>query len=544
MNILRKCIIFLCLLAANFPVCANEENAEFVSYEKFGAKGDGKHDDQLAIAAAHDFANSADLPVKVKNNARYYIGGGKRVINIMTDTDFGTAQFIIDDRKVKDRRKPVFAVKSRLKSYSLKGLTSLYKHQTKLPVQLKERALVQLNNGKIRRFIRYGVNANKGTTQNDIIIVNKDGSIDKSTPLVWDFEVITSNIARPIDQEQLVIKGGVFTTIANAEPGAHQYYARNMQITRSNVLISDLTHKVIEPKVPHSFPYSGFITISGCCNVTVQNCVLTGRKVYKTVKPNSRSTSTGTYDISVNRSANIKFINCSQTNDILDRQYWGIMGSNFCKNLEYDRCKLSRFDAHCGVYNATIRNSILRTISVTGFGNLLVENSTVYSRDFIVLRQDYGSFWNGNITIRNCMQIPPGSASNIPNVIGGRHIAEHFFGYTCVMPQNILIDGLNVRDNRHPRKYSGPALLANFNSGYLQNKKYSEPYPTVKPRQITVKKFITASGKRFILSSNKNMFKKVKLIDEDKKQRARERGRMQKDMQNSNRSGKKASGKK
>ena len=526
MNILRKCIIFLCLLAANFPACANEENAEFVSYEKFGAKGDGKTDDQLAIAAAHDFANSAKLPVKVKNNARYYIGGGKRVITIMTDTDFGTAKFIIDDRKVKDRRKPVFAVKSRLKGYSLKGLNSLYKHQTQLPLQLKERSLVQLNNGKIRRFIRYGVNANKGTSQNDIIIVNKDGSIDKSTPLVWDFEEITSNTVNPIDKKQLVIRGGVFTTIANAEPGAHQYYARNMQITRSNVLVSGLVHKVVEPNMPHSFPYSGFITISGCCNVTVQDCVFTGRKVYKTVKPNSKSTSTGTYDISVRRAANIKFINCSQTNDIFDTQYWGIMGSNFCKNLEYDRCKLSRFDAHCGVYNATIRNSILRTISVTGFGNLLVENSTVYGRDFIVLRQDYGSFWRGNIIIRNSTFIPSaGKKINSASIISGRHQDMHFFGYTCHLPEKVLIDGLTIRDGNHTPRYKGVSIFSEFNKNYLKNRKYKEIYPAVKPKEVTVKNMTSASNKRYSLSPNKYMFKGVKLVDEVRKQQAKARSR-------------------
>ena len=529
MNILRKCIIFLCLLAANFPACANEENAEFVSYEKFGAKGDGKHDDQLAIAAAHDFANSAKLPVKVKNNATYYIGGGSRVINIMTDTDFGKAQFIIDDRRVKNRKKPVFAVKSRLKSYSLKDLTSLYKHQTKLPVLLKEKSLIQLNNGKIKRFIRYGVNANKGANQNDIIIVNKDGSIDKSTPLVWDFEEITSNTVRPIDTKQLKIRGGIFTTIANAEPGAHQYYARNMQITRSNVLVSGLVHKVIEPEAAHSFPYSGFITISGCCNVTVQDCVFTGRKVYKTVKPNSRSTSTGTYDISLNRAVNIKFINCSQTNDIFDTQYWGIMGSNFCKNLEYDRCRLSRFDAHCGVYNATIRNSALRTISVTGYGKLLVEKSTVYGRYFITLRQDYGSFWRGDVIIRNCTFIPsPGRKISNTAIIGGYHNDHHNFGYICSLPANIFIDGLDVRDGNHAKNYKGVNVFSVFNSNYIKNKKYKELYPITKPKQVVSKKFTCASGKYLSLSSNKAMFRGVKFSDEARKKRAKEYSQQQK----------------
>ena len=521
----KKCIV-LCWAVCGIWCGADNGETEFVSYEKFGAKGDGKTDDQLAIAAAHDFANSAKLPVKVKANARYYIGGGNRVITIMTDTDFGNAEFTIDDTRVKDRSRPIFTVKSRLKGTDLKELTSLYRHQTRLPVLIKSDSLLVLYNDKVKRFIRYGVNANGGAPQTDVIIVSKDGTISKDTPLAWDFEKITRCKVLPIDKKQLIIKGGVFTTIANQEPGAHKYYARNMQIRRSNVLISGMTHKVIEPDKPHSFPYSGFISISECCNITVQDCVLSGRKVYKTVKPNSKSITTGTYDISIGRAANIKFINCSQTNDMLDARYWGIMGSNYCKNLEYDRCRLSRFDAHCGVYNATIRNSILRSISVTGYGRLLVENTTVYGGNFIVLRRDYGSFWRGNIVIRNSKFIPSaGKKINQAAVINGYHQDDHHFGYTCYMPEKIFIDGLTVRDGNHSYKYKGVSIFSDFNSNYLKNKKYKEVYPSVKPQEVTVKNLTSASNKRYDLSPNRVMFKGVKLIDEARKQQNKTAGK-------------------
>ena len=92
----------------------------------------------IGQAAEFDYAGTQAC-LALKEEGYEVILVNSNPATIMTDTDFGTAQFIIDDRKVKDRRKPVFAVKSRLKSYSLKGLTSLYKHQTRLPVQLKER---------------------------------------------------------------------------------------------------------------------------------------------------------------------------------------------------------------------------------------------------------------------------------------------------------------------------------------------------------------------------------------------------------------------
>ena len=37
----------------------------FVTYEQFGAKGDGVTDDAAAIKAAHDYANEQNLPVRV-----------------------------------------------------------------------------------------------------------------------------------------------------------------------------------------------------------------------------------------------------------------------------------------------------------------------------------------------------------------------------------------------------------------------------------------------------------------------------------------------
>ena len=44
-----------------------------VSYEDFGAVGDGKTDDFDAIARAHAYANENNLEVKVRGKT-YYIG--------------------------------------------------------------------------------------------------------------------------------------------------------------------------------------------------------------------------------------------------------------------------------------------------------------------------------------------------------------------------------------------------------------------------------------------------------------------------------------
>ena len=75
---------------------------KYVTYEEFGAKGDGVTEDFAAIKAAHDYANEHGLPVKAKDGATYYIhdtriDGVVSEITVRTDTDWGKAEFIIDD---------------------------------------------------------------------------------------------------------------------------------------------------------------------------------------------------------------------------------------------------------------------------------------------------------------------------------------------------------------------------------------------------------------------------------------------------------------
>ena len=86
------------------------KNTGRVRYSDFGAKGDGKTDDIDAIAATHAFANLHGLMVKSDEGATYYIGGKERIAVIRTDTDFGTATFIIDDTEVQNRNRSIWRV--------------------------------------------------------------------------------------------------------------------------------------------------------------------------------------------------------------------------------------------------------------------------------------------------------------------------------------------------------------------------------------------------------------------------------------------------
>ena len=221
----------------------------------------------------------------------------------------------------------------------------------------------------------------------------------------------------------------------------------------------------------------------------------------------------GTYDISIGRALNVSFVNCSQTNDIKNGKYWGIMGSNYCKNLLLDTCTFSRFDAHKGVANATIRNSTLghAGINAIGSGTFTVENTTVYGRTFINLRPDYGSTWQGEFVFRNCVFVPACGRPVSASLIGGSYSGQHDFGYPCYMPECITVDTLRIDDTRHPDGYRGPAIFANFNRRF-DDDSYVEKYPYTKTREVVLKNVTAASGKPLRLSDNPVMFRDVNVI--------------------------------
>jgi hypothetical protein len=485
-----------------------------VRYSDFGARGDGKTDDIDAIAAAHAVANMHGLLVKADEGATYYIGGKDRTAVIRTDTDFGKAAFIIDDTSVQNRNAHVFLVSSSLQPFKLEGISSLKRNQEKIDVSLPGTCLVTVTNSGVRRYIRFGPNQNKGSSQTDIFIVDKNGHLDLNAPIIWDFDQITDITALPIDGTTLTITGGRFTTIANSAESKYTYYSRGIAIRRSNVIVDGLEHR-ITGEGDHGAPYGGFISAGDCAYVTVRNTTLTGHKVYQTIGSAGVSVSMGTYDISLNRALNVSFVNCSQTNDINDSRYWGILGSNYCKNLVYDHCVFSRFDAHMGVANATIRNSTLghQGINAIGSGIFTVENSTIYSSSLINLRSDYGSTWQGEFMIRDCIFVPSNGRPTSASLIGGSNSGQHDFGYTCYMPERITIENLKIDDSKHPADYQGPVIFANFNP-QMTDDSYQEKFPYVKTREVILKNVTTASSKALRISNNPFMFRDVKVITE------------------------------
>ncbi len=472
---------------------------DYVTYEEFGAKGDGKADDLDAIVKTHEYANENGLSILANETATYYIGGKNKTAYIMTDTDWSTAKFIIDDTNVENRSAWVFNIAPSQGSVNITDKVSPLKiDATSIGTTLESKSLVVLTDSNVKRYIRKGLNQNSGSNQTDVILVDESGNISPDTPLIWDFDAITNAVAYPVDSETLTIKGGRFTTIANNAASEYNYYARGIVVRRSNTVIDGLYHDITNEGKTGS-PYSAFVSLSCCADVTVKNSTFTGHKKYKTIGSAGSSVTMGTYDIGAASSVNAKFINCNQTNDITDTDYWGIAGTNYCKNLVYDGCVFSRFDAHQGVLNATVRNSVLghHGIKLIGSGTALIENTTVLAEDFVDLRSDYGSTWNGELIIRNCEFYPTGVSSHI---IKAENSEDHDFGYTCYLPQRVEIDGLFVHR-------IGNNYLFNKVNEKHKSDSYDAAYPVVPPQEITVKNFDCLFFGKLGVSQNKAIFK-------------------------------------
>ena len=509
-GIIMRILLCSCLLL--FTLAASAADGKVVRYADFGAKGDGKTNDAASIIKAHKYANEHGLPVRADDDATYFIGEAEEFAPIMTDTDWGKAHFIIDDRgELKKFKQPIFRILSNLPKFEIKDLPPLKRGQTSVGRKFPGRAVLIAFDEQTRRFIRYGANANQGSFQVDSILVDKEGNIDPETPVNWDFKAITRLDVYPVDEKPLTVRGGIFKTFTNAREGRHSYFARNISIRRSNTVLENIRHEVVEPGGLDSWPYTGFISVNDCAEVTIRNCEVSGRKVYGWLpagqKTGKRRT-TGTYDVSCMRALKIKFIGLRQINDICDGELWGVMGSNFCKSITLEKCRISRFDAHQGVTNAVVRDCELgyQGINAIGFGTFRIENTVKRAMCFVNFRNDYGSTWHGKFIIRNCKFVPvrPGW---YPNVFGGRATPTHNFGYDCALPEEIDIDGLEI-DLGKMMKDRSAAMFADFDP---KNENASAPYPYRVTKLLKVKNVTVTDGKRWMFFRNPKLFKDLKV---------------------------------
>ena len=468
---------FVCLLCGDL-----EKYVSVVSYEDFGAVGDGVTDDSEAIRAAHNAANEFGLPVRANAYATYYIGPISETIRIQTDTDWNGAHFIFDDHTIrwddsKLRGVNVFTVTAESGSLSIEVPEDfkISKGQTNIGLTFDQPCMLKIVNSNEKIYIRYGVNANSGANKYELILVDENGNVDPSTPIQYDYTAVTELRAYSTTDTPIFVGNAYVKTIA-PNPKAYDpdyennycYYKRGIAVNRSNTTIYNVYHSIVGEDMTveidrdgdgiiekwgddksYGVPYSGFFLFSGCNNVVMTDCLVQGHQAYNFWEGTSRN-EMGSYDITASDCIGLQLLNLQQyenqaTGEVITNRfiYHGIMSSNFCRNIVMDNCYLDRFDAHQGLHNAKISNSTLGFgILVIGGGELYIENVyRITEGAFVLLRTDYNSVFDGDLIIKNCRMGP-----TITSVISGTW-RSFYNGLPNYMFRSVTIDGLTVESS-------------------------------------------------------------------------------------------------
>jgi len=478
-----------------------------VNYEAFGATGDGVADDLPAICEAHAYANKHGMPVRSEPGAIYHLGRKALTAKIATDTDWNTSRFTVDDAQdVEDHKATLFEVVSLLEPEDIQ-IDTLTRDQKQVDARPENDCFVMVEMESKRVYIRRGLNQNNGAPQHDCFILRRDGSIEAD--IDWEYDEITRVEAKPIEDETLYVRGGIFTTFANrmVQPEGYNYWSRNIAISRSNTEIVGLTHYVVgETSVGH--PYSGFISARQCAQITLRNCFASGHKIYSTIGSAGKPVSMGSYDYNANNIVGFHMIGC-RMNHITDKTHWGVIGSNFCKDILLEDCTLSRMDTHMGVSGSyVVRRCELgwMGLNAIGRGKLIVEDSTLHGGQMVSFRRDYGSTWKGEVEIRNSRWIPNAGDVSTPHLINVTNDGMHDFGYPCSMPREVLIDGLYVDDSNTPDGYEGMFFFTEHDDVQDGVKEVTlteeRPFPYAPCERVKVRGLETASGKPPRVSPN------------------------------------------
>lgn len=461
-------------------------------YEDFGAVGDGIHDDFEAIIKCHDGANLTGTQVKAKDEGVYYIGGSSAFATIKTDVDWGKATFIIDDSNVENRRSPIFLVKTDSEIDSMEISGPITKDTKRIPNNQGRPVYVRVFSEDKKRFIRKGLNQDSGVNQNDCFLLDSTGAI--LTDIDWEYENITLVKAFCTDDRPITLQGGVFKTKVNQEASFYNYYRRGIDIHRSNVTVENVTHYV-SGETDHGAPYEGFIYIDECADVTIRSCLLTPHFTYWTdSKIPGEKVPMGSYDIRANAVIGLVLDGLTQTIDINIKEYWGLMCSNFCKDMTLKNCVISRYDAHMGVTNLNISGCTFGHVGINliGHGEVTIENCKAYGNYFVGLREDYGSNFDGKLIIKGCFWKPSSVYNN--ELIRARNSGDHDFGYECHMTSELVIDDFLIDDEGMENVYIFPA----YDEGGLETK----PFPYHMPQKFDIKNVRTTGGKEVILYKN------------------------------------------
>jgi len=208
-----------------------------------------------------------------------------------------------------------------------------------------------------------------------------------------------------------------------------------------NVIVENINFKKIVT-IPYGYRFMRFID---CYNLTLQNIIT---DIPPKAGPGEKD-NFSTYALSLGRIIRLRLINVGTQ---LTQNSWGSMGGNYLTDVYISNCVLNRIDCHYRLNNLTVLDSHLSNpcIAISGYGVINVQRCNFEGRYILRIREDWGSCFDGEITIKDCMLLSDSVISS--EIIRG---IVSYFDYQCANParteylgaRRIVVDNVKLKSN-------------------------------------------------------------------------------------------------
>ncbi|MGM0486203.1 MAG: hypothetical protein ACQESR_05510 [Planctomycetota bacterium] len=269
--------------------------------------------------------------------------------------------------------------------------------------------LITVEDEEDRIGIRAGNYSKRGWAREELFYVEEEGRIIGD--IAWEFKDFTLVTATPCNDNYLVIEGGAFYFSGDSAVGSDRegYRHHGISIQRSRTIVREQWMGLERGATDISMhPRRGFYVLSRVYDVTLEN--IRAMPWEKNRNDDDKVVYAGTYGI-----GGARMLNCTFRHLTAEAGWvaWGVFGTNLNKNFRVENCRLNRVDVHFHCWNLYISDCEIgfKGISVTGGGDLFVENTTRHGNHFINFRRDYGAKWDGHVRLRGCTLKPTGNGT-------------------------------------------------------------------------------------------------------------------------------------
>jgi len=415
-----------------------------VNYKQFGVIGDGENDDGVQIKQAHTYAQTHGIPT-VNLSGEYWITRTND-IPILTNVSWGQTTFHIDER-YNSVREPRFVVENDRPSEELAlsddlkaSLLEQIKPGVQIIPELAEYAgcLITVLDDEDRIGIRAGNYSKAGWAREELFYVEEEGRIIGD--IAWSFTNFTTVKVTPCSESYLTVEGGRFFFSGHTpETETRSYHHHGIAINRSRTIVREQWMGLERGNSDDAMvPRRGFYVFNNVYDVTLEN--IRAMPWEKNRMPKERELWAGTYGIGGARMLNCVFRNLTAEAGWVS---WGVFGTNLNKNFRVENCHLNRIDVHFHCWNLYIRDCEIgfKGISITGGGDLVIENTTRHGNSFVNFRYDYAARWEGNVRLTGCKLRPTGEGKV---AILSYRLEDFDYQYQVGFGRQITIENLDI----------------------------------------------------------------------------------------------------